>query len=1120
MFDSEDTHVFVFSNTSVDQLTETAVALASAAWAPVRGQMLQAVQPLEIAVDAGVFSCRTADGSSGRVAVVQAVDRLMVTSDKPADTNALTAIESTVLIAILRRDELGVFFRPALRHRRLKHAAAAYGLEQEPDPERYFFPTLVDGRVTLQPRLAGLLPLTSAKLQDLRSQAESHSQRRPEALHPPERPFVVINRHRYYKHITVELFHAGRTKVGKLKPPLTRVQPLNGISSANELDDAKFYAAIASVQQIVEGDRTASDLKALRTIVKYGTSYSFYYHDDQLGETCSSKTLVPVKIAIVPPTAQLSVQATGSFYAITGGITINGRIYPLHELPLHFGYFFFLKDTFYLLDSTPLLSVVALLREQGGRLLIHASKYREFQRQLLDKLSDTIRIGYPDIKPGTAKQLAESGFSDKPERLLYLSDFGAHVMIVPVVRYGEAEIAIRTEKMVVAVDRKGDEFNVPRDADFEQAFIALLIKQHPNLPEQLDNQLYYFYLHRKHFLDEAWFLSAFDTWREECVEVFGFNDLAGNNLNPNRVSIDIKVTSGINWFNATHDIRFGKKKASLKKIQAALRNKSKYVTLDDGTMGILPKEWLEKFSAYFQTGEVMDDDTVRFARANFETVSALYDRTVLDSTVAAEIDEFRDRIASFERIQHVPAPNGLTVTLRPYQQQGLNWLVFLDTFRFGGLLADEMGLGKTVQIIAFMLSQRENGRMGVDLVVAPTTLVFNWERELATLAPSLRVKTLYGPNRPKSVSSLNRYDVVLTSYATLLSDIRFLKDFLFNYVYLDESQYIKNPQSQRYKATRLLQAYNRIAISGTPFENSSFDLYGQLSFASPGLLGDKRYFRDVYGKPIDQFNNQKRRKELHQKIQPFVLRRTKHQVAAELPKKICRVLYSEMGDEQRKIYEAYEKEFRDFVCALSGDELDKSPMHVLRGLTRLRQICNSPALLPDGMLNTDVSAKIDLLKEQVNDKSPHHKLVIFSQFVSMIRLVDDMLTEIGVPFVSLTGSTRQREAVVRSFQEDPEVRVFLVSLKAGGTGLNLTAAEVVYLIDPWWNPAVENQAIDRVHRIGQDRNVVAYRLVTPNTVEEKVLALQAAKNSLADSLLDGDASFLHTLDREKLLSLL
>lgn len=1096
------------------------MTLAGTGSAPIESRMILSVRPEEITVDTGVFACRTADGRRRRVAVVQDADGITVSSDDAAAAGGLTEYESAVLIAIVRRDELGVFYRPALRYQQIKQTAVAYGLEHEPDLERYFLPAFIDGQLVIQPRIAGLLPLNSVKLLDLGNQADSQA-KHPRGIPPASgEQVIVFSKHKYYRHIRVDVVKAGRTKAGKLKPPFIRLQPLELISSAMDVGEAKLFAAIAAIQQITEGDRKAADFTALQTIVKHGANYPFYYHDDEIGETFSSRTLAPIKVAIAPRSVRLSVRASGPFYRITGVFTVNGQVYPLHELPRRFGYFLCLKDTLYLLDGAALLGVVGLLKEQGGQLLIHASKYPAFRRAFVDKLSTVIPIEYPDIKSGTPGQLREGGFSVTPERLLYLSDFGNHVMIIPVVRYGEAEVAIRTENQLAAIDGKGNDFSIPRDADFEQAFIALLIKQHPHLPEQLDNQLYYFYLHKKHFLDEAWLLSTFDAWHEAGIEVYGFNELTNNDLNPHRVSIDIKVISGINWFNATYDVRFGKAKASLRKIQAALRNKRKYVALDDGSKGILPQEWIDRFSAYFQAGDVVDDETIQFAKANFETVATLFDRAALDTAAAAEIEALRERVANFEAMPDVPSPSGINVSLRRYQQQGLNWLTFLDTFRFGGILADEMGLGKTVQIIAFMLSQRESGRLGTDLVVVPATLVFNWERELATIAPTLRVLTLYGSNRLKNTASFGGYDVVLTSYTTLLSDIRFLKGFLFNYVYLDESQHIKNPESQRYKAARLLQAHNRIAISGTPFENSSFDLYGQLSFASPGLLGDKRYFRDVYSKPIDQFKNRKRRNELHRKIQPFMLRRTKQDVAAELPEKVYRVLYSEMGDEQRKIYGAYEREFRDFVCALSGDKLDKSPMHVLRGLTRLRQICNSPALLPDGMLNKATSAKIELLKEQVRDKAPHHKLVIFSQFVSMLHLVGEMLTEIGVHFVSLTGGTKQRGEVVRTFQEDPNVRVFLISLKAGGTGLNLTAAEVVYLIDPWWNPAVEEQAIDRVHRIGQNKTVVAYRLVTPDSVEEKVLALQQAKATLADGLLNSDNSFFQVLNREKLLSLL
>ncbi len=1115
----QEAHVFIFRHATLDQLSEASIASASGEDNVLEMTAILAVRPVEMKVNAGLFTCRTAYGDEATVAIVQDHDHVIVSSDIPEPSAQLTVVESTVLVAILRREELGVFFRPALRQQKLQQAAVAYGLEYEPDLERYLQPVFVEGRLTIQPCVAGLLTLTSPKLQELVRQAENHH-RPPVDMLSPARTIVVISKHKYYRNLLVELVDVERTKAHKLKAPFTRIQPLDLVSSAQGVEEAKFYAAIAKLQQVGDSNRTASDLDALRIVLKNGGRYPYYYHDDQLGETFSSKTLIPVKAAFAPGSVCLSVTAEGAFYAVTATITIDGDRFPLFDLSIKFGYFLLLRGVLYLIDNALLLSVMTLLSAHGGKLLVHSGKYRQFQRQLLDKLSTSIRIECPDIKSGTVRQLADAGFSGAPERMIYLSDFGSHVMIIPVVRYGEAEVAIRTERQVQAFDRQGKDFMVPRDADFEQAFITLLIKQHAYLPEQLDNQLYYFYLHKQYFLDEDWFLPVFDSFREEGIEVYGFNELNDNKLNPHKIAVDIKVISGVNWFNAIHDVRFGDKKASLKKIQAALRNKSKYVALDDGTKGILPQEWIEKFAAYFETGEVVDDETLRFAKSNFETVASRYDAAMLDEAAASEIGMLRTRLNDFETIQSVVEPTGLKAKLRPYQQQGLNWLCFLDNFNFGGILADEMGLGKTVQIIAFMLSQRESGRSGTDLVVVPATLIFNWQRELATLAPSLTVLPLYGASRTKSVETISHHDVVLTSYTTLLSDIRFLRNFMFNYVYLDESQNIKNPESQRYKAVRLLQARNRIAISGTPFENSSFDLYGQLSVTCPGLLGDKRYFRDVYGKPIDQFKNQKRRKELHKKIQPFMLRRTKQEVAADLPEKVTAVLYSEMGEEQRKVYNAYEKEFRDFICALSGEKLDKSPMHVLRGLTRLRQICNSPALLPDGMLNNAVSAKIELLKEQIRDKAPYHKVVIFSQFVSMLHLVGEMLREIGVSYVSLTGATRQREQVVKAFQEDPEVRVFLISLKAGGTGLNLTAAEVVYLVDPWWNPAVENQAIDRVHRIGQGKKVVAYRLVTPDTVEEKVLQLQAAKSALAEGLVDSDASFFRNLDREGLLGLL
>lgn len=1111
MSKSQPLHSVVFRDTRLATLSESHVLAAAERGVWISSRVVDAVTPIGLAIDAGTFSCLLADGSETTVCVEQESGQLHVSSGRPGPEGRLTWAEATVLIALLRRQELGVFFLPAVRYQKLQQAAAAYGLECEPNLDRYLVPTFIDGQLTIQSRLRGLLPLTSPKLGLLVEQTERIG-RWPGGLEPLHRDIVlVLSRHRHYRHTVVEVIEAERTKSGDIKSPFKRIEPLKLLSESEEAEQWKLFGAIAQLQQIGTGDRMASDLSALRTVVENNSAYPLYYHDEDLSANFSSKSLVPMTVELLQESICLSVRTEGIFYAITGRLTWGQTTYAIHELPLKLGCFILLKNRFLLVDTALHLLLIKLLHEQGGKLLIHAGKYCEFQEQLLDRVSDSIRVEYSDLPYGNAEQLTEGGFTAQPERLIYLSDFGPHVMIIPVVRYGDTEVAIRTEKQLKGTDARGNEFLIPRNDLFEEAFIALLIKQHPHLAEQLDNSLYYFFLHRTCFLDEQWFLPVFDEWCQLGIQVFGFKELNGNKLNPHKVAISIQIISGIDWFNANHEVRFGKQKASLKKIQAALRNKRNYVVLDDGTQGILPREWLEKFATYFEAGEVVDDHIIRYARNNFETVSELYDTALLDEESSKEITRLREGLSRIGEVPPMDPPPSLRTRLRPYQRQGLGWLCFLDSLRMGGILADEMGLGKTVQVIAFMLQQRESGKRGTDLVVLPATLIFNWQQELATLAPTLRVLTLYGSDRPKSTAAINGFDVVLTSYATLLNDIRFLKEVAFNYIYLDESQNIKNPDSQRYKAARLLQAHNRIAISGTPFENSSFDLYGQLSFVCPGLLGDKRYFRDVYGKPIDQFKDKKRRKELQRKIQPFILRRTKAEVAAELPEKVTGVLYCEMDEQQRGIYNAYEKEFRDFICALSGDELDKRSMHVLRGLTRLRQICNSPALLPDGMLNRAVSAKLDVLKEQVRDKSPYHKIVIFSQFVSMLNLIGVMLEDLDVPYISLTGSTRFRQGVVDSFQEDPRVRVFLVSLKAGGTGLNLTAAELVYLVDPWWNPATENQAIDRVHRIGQRNKVTAYRLVTPGTVEEKVMQLQDTKRELGRALIAG---------REQLLGLL
>src|SRR5690606_29714201 len=353
-----------------------------------------------------------------------------------------------------------------------------------------------------------------------------------------------------------------------------------------------------------------------------------------------------------------------------------------------------------------------------------------------------------------------------------------------------------------------------------------------------------------------------------------------------------------------------------------------------------------------------------------------------------------------------------------------------------------------------------------------------------------------------------------------LSDINFLKEIQFNIIVLDESQAIKNPSSLRYKAARLLQARQRLVLTGTPVENNTFDLFAQISFVLPSLLGTPKRFADNYSTPIDRFQDKQRAVELQQKIHPFMLRRTKKQVAKELPAKTEIVLYCEMGSEQRKVYDTYKNEFKKYLSGIKEDELHSSNLHILQGLTKLRQLCNSPALLADDEFYGDQSAKLDELFKQIEKLMSSHKILIFSQFVGMLALIKARVEKANIGYAYLTGKTKDRQDQVQKFQYDEHVRLFLISLKAGGTGLNLTKAEYVIIVDPWWNPAVENQAIARAYRIGQKNKVIAIRLITPNTIEEKIMQLQDRKRLLADELIQTDSSIFKQLNKTDLLNLL
>lgn len=931
--------------------------------------------------------------------------------------------------------------------------------------------------------------------------------------------FIVLKLYKYHKQLCIELYQAETTQAGKIKNPLTFINPLDLMLKTDNIDEVKFFSAITRFQNNPTAPRSATDIDALKTIIKNPLQLPFYYHNPEFSEKIVAGSVQPVTMGSLAQDLSLWVNRNESFYEITLQATIDGKHFEWGDLQVKYDYFFQKNDTLHAIGNFHLLTVVRYFKQTNGLIRIHESKFKTFRQNILTPLADHIHIFYSNAASPTAEQTLQSNEEQPVEKLIYLSELGNYVMIDPVIRYGHVEIPVRTKRQLYYTDAEGKVQIMYRDEAAETRLLALLIKQHPDFLEQLDNGLRYFYLHKDRFLNEEWFFNAFEAWENEGISIFGFNKIKGNKLNSHRAKISIHVISGLNWFNTEIKAGFGKQQATLSQLQHAVRNKNKFVQLGDGTLGILPSAWIEKLAAYFSAGDIIDN-TLITPKINFSAVKQLYDEHMLDAGVQEELDLYTAKIANISTVKEVAIPAGLHGSLRHYQHQGLNWLNFIDDYNFGGILADDMGLGKSIQIIAFILLQRAKVKQNTNLLVVPTSLLFNWQEEVSKFAPSIKILTLYNQDRQKNTDGFNGYEIILTTYGTLISDITFLKNYTFNYIFLDESQNIKNIESQRYQAARLLRSRNKIAITGTPIENNTFDLYAQLSFACPGLLGGKQHFKSIYSTPIDTFKEKRRAVELQHKVAPFILRRTKKEVATELPEKTEMICYCPMGEEQRAVYDACEKELRDYLSGLASEDLPKNAMHVLRGLTRLRQICNSPRLLQDEKLQGDGSAKIEILLEQIESKSRQHKILIFSQFVSMLALIQKELEARNILFEYLAGHTRNRESAVRNFQQEASIRVFLISLKAGGTGLNLTEADYVYIVDPWWNPAVENQAIDRSYRIGQQKHVMAVRLITPDTVEEKIIKLQNTKKELSDKLIKTDNSLLNTLSKSELLSLL
>jgi non-specific serine/threonine protein kinase len=610
-------------------------------------------------------------------------------------------------------------------------------------------------------------------------------------------------------------------------------------------------------------------------------------------------------------------------------------------------------------------------------------------------------------------------------------------------------------------------------------------------------------------------------------DIYGEDKLKTARVNRNTPHINFKVSSGIDWFDLQAIIAYGDVEVPLKDIQTALRKRERYIKLADGTIGEIPEDWFDRYKHLFALGETVDGQ-LRLSRYHISFLDQML--TEVDQLQTdTGFEEARHRLRQltendFAGITTYDLPGGFLGELRPYQKAGFDWLHFLRDFDFGGCLADDMGLGKTIQALVFLQAIYEP-RPGYEppakasLLIVPRSLLVNWQRESTRFTPRLQVLEYFESDRIKDISAFSQADLVITSYGVMLRDILLLRQYEFHYVILDESQSIKNPLSQTAKAARLLRGTHRLVMTGTPIENSTVELWSQFAFLNPGLLGSLDYFRQEFGAPIESKKDEDTARLLRKMVYPFILRRTKDQVAPELPPRSERILYADMEPAQQKVYRRMRDYYRGMLLGMSEEEsLGQNRMKILEGLLRLRQISNHPLLVDDKYRGE--SGKFELLLETLETLvAEGHKALVFSQFVQMLRLVRMELDDRQIPYAYLDGHTQDRQAQVDLFQANPHLPFFLISLKAGGVGLNLTAADYVIHIDPWWNPAVETQASDRTHRIGQDKPVFVYKLITRDTVEEKILVLQQQKKDLVDQIITTDSSFFKSLTRKDLETL-
>jgi SNF2 family DNA or RNA helicase len=785
-------------------------------------------------------------------------------------------------------------------------------------------------------------------------------------------------------------------------------------------------------------------------------------------------------------------------------ISINDSPFPLNQFNRN-GFLLEHKNEYFLLSFQDAQTLAWLQENDRGQHGHNATAFAEHVLSELEKNYKVNRNGH--FEEHTIATLPQN-------RVLFSEISGSFLVLTPQWVY-DGFVADGNYETEMKVIKDGQEYIIKRHREQETNFSNQLQALHPNFTKQLNN---YYYLNFAEAQKKMWFVKTYHHLLDNNVEITGMDLLKHfrySALRPATEASIVKTENDTLYLHAT--VKFGDETIALSGLQKMLLNGQKAILLQDGSLGLLPDDWLEQYAILIKHAKIKKEqlELPRWLALTEE------DNDINKTLLKPTIDELW--WAKWKQWQTAtkpifPVPKTVKATLRPYQQKGYEWLMLLHNAGASACLADDMGLGKTLQTICFLAARLNEDKAARCLIICPTSLVYNWTQELSKFLPQAKTAIYHGPQRSSETLGGTDAQIIVTTYGTVRSDVEKLKDCYFSIAVLDESHNIKNPSALITKAVNQLYSGMRIALSGTPVMNNTFDLFAQMHFLMPGLFGSSEFFKKEYADPIDRQKDEAKVAALRKITHPFVLRRTKEQVATDLPEKIESVLWCEMGQAQAAAYEAIRSLVSNSLfLEIKQNGVQKGKLQVLAAMQKLRQACNSCAQFEEPEWRTPEAVKLEVLEQELENIGNGHKVLVFSQFKTMLSQIEPVLQRNNIGYLRMDGDTpmKDRQQLVNRFQSaDDSATVFLISLKTGNAGLNLTAADYVFIVDPWWNTAIEQQAIDRTHRIGQKKSVFAYRMICRNTIEEKILTLQKRKKKLATDLVGEDDGFVKTLNEE------